>query len=467
MSTLWTATDVAKATAGTTTGHWTATSVSIDTRTLEKGALFVALPGTKVDGHDHVKDALARGAVAALVSKPVNGVDVERLVMVKDVEKALQALGVAARARSAAKFIGITGSVGKTGAKEMLAAALSAIGKVYATKGNLNNHLGLPLMLANIPADAQYAVLEMGMNHAGEISPLSQWTQPHVSLITTVEAVHLEFFSSVAAIADEKAAIFDGMGGQGIAVLNADNPHFARLKKHAEEKGLDRILSFGMANSANCRLIGYRINDAHSEIEASIAGTPVSYRIGTIGKHWAVTSVAILAIVDALGGDLAKAAEALEHFVEPKGRGQIKKLSVKGGHLRLIDDSYNASPVSVKGAIEKVAEIRNASKTKLRTVVILGDMLELGESAEELHVGLVPALVNNQMDLVFAAGTFMEKLFNALPESMRGAYRKTSRELAPMVIERLKANDLVLVKGSRGSQMDVVARAIEENADAI
>jgi len=189
----------------------------------------------------------------------------------------------------------------------------------------------------------------------------------------------------------------------------------------------------------------------------------MQYTIGTIGKHWALMSVAVLGIVDALRGDIAKAAAALANFSEPKGRGQIKKLSVKGGNLRLVDDCYNASPVSVKGAIEKLADMRDASAQKVRTVVILGDMLELGEQAEDLHVGLVPTLVNNQMDLVFAAGTFMEKLYHALPETMRGAYKATSRELAPMVVESLRANDLVLVKGSRGSRMDIVVEAIEGN----
>lgn len=467
MTTIWTAQEITRATSGTSKGEWTATSVSIDTRNIQPGALFVALPGSKVDGHDHVAAALEKGAIAALVSKPVAGVDAAKLVVVANVERALQQLGAAARLRSAAKFIGITGSVGKTGAKEMLATALGAIGKTYATSGNLNNHLGVPLTLANLPLDAAYAIIEMGMNHVGEISPLSHWARPDVSLITTVEGVHIEHFASVSSIADEKAAIFDGMGGAGIAVLNADNPHFTRLKKHAESKGLDRVLSFGMAANANCRLLQYRIDDTLSQIEAEILGTPIRYRLGTTGKHWAVTSVAVLAIVDALGGDLAASAEALEYFKEPKGRGQIKKLTVKGGYLRLLDDSYNASPVSVKGAIEKLAEIRASSSQKVRTMVVLGDMLELGEHAEDMHVGLVPTLVNNQMDLVFAAGKFMEKMYHALPEGMRGAYRANSRELAPVVVEQMRANDLILVKGSRGSQMDVVARAIEENADAV
>ena len=467
MTTHWTAEEIARATQGKTTGNFVATSVSIDTRTLEPGALFIAFPGEKVDGHDYVAAALEKGAAAALVSKPVAGVDAAKLVIVADVEKALQQLGIAGRARSKAKFIGVTGSVGKTGSKEMLAAALGAVGRTYATKGNLNNHLGVPLNLANLPREIDYAVIEMGMNHAGEIAPLSRWSQPDVSLITTVEAVHIEYFKNVEAIADEKAAIFDGMGGKGVAVLNADNAHFARLKKHAEAKGLDRILAFGTSADANCRLVNYRIVDTHSEIEAVVAGTPMTYRIGTIGKHWALISVAVLGIVDALGGDLAKAAASLEYFSEPKGRGQIKKLAVKGGQLRLIDDSYNASAVSIKGAVAKLADMRDASPEPVRTLVVLGDMLELGEHAEEMHVGLVPTLINNQMDLVFAAGTFMQKMYEALPEAMRGAYRATSRELGPVVVERLQPNDLVLIKGSRGSKMDLVVRAIEENADAL
>lgn len=467
MSTEWTAQEIAEATKGLVTGDWIARSVSIDTRTLTPGALFVALPGERVDGHAYVAAALEKGAVAALVNRQIDGIAPERLVIVRDVEKALQALGIAARARSGAKFIGITGSVGKTGAKEMLAVALQAIGKVYATKGNLNNHLGVPLSLANMPKTIDYAVIEMGMNHGGEIAPLSRWARPHVALITTVEAVHLEHFVNVEAIADEKATIFDGMVEGGVAVLNADNPHFARLQNHAQARGISNILTFGTSAQTTCQLVDYRIESTYSRVEATIAGTPIAYPLGTIGKHWALTSVAVLAIVDALGGDIARAAAALEHFSEPAGRGKIRELKVGGGHLRLIDDSYNASPISMKGAVEKLAEIRDATPGGARTVVVLGDMLELGEHAEEMHVGLVPTLINNQMDLVFAAGTFMEKLYHALPETMRGAYKATSRELAPVVVDAVRARDLVLVKGSHGSRMDAVVRAIEENADAL
>lgn len=465
MSTQWSAAQIATATKGKTTGTWDATSVSIDTRTLEKGALFVALPGSKVDGHAHVKSALEKGAVGALVSKLVAGVDAAQQILVKDVETALQDLGIAARARSKATFIGVTGSVGKTGAKEMLAAALAGQGKVYATKGNLNNHLGVPLNLVNMPLDTEFAVIEMGMSHEGEIARLSHWVKPHAALITTVAAVHIEYFKSVEAIADEKASIFDGMGGKGVAVINGDNAHAMRIRQHAETKELDRVLIFGTAEGVNCRLAHYQVEDMHSVVDATIAGTAMEYRIGTIGKHWALMSVAVLGMIDALGLDVAKSAAALEYFSEPKGRGQIKRLAVKGGHLKLVDDCYNASPISMAGAFEKLADLRDAARHEdTRTVVVMGDMLELGEHSEEMHVGLAPALVNNQMGLVFAAGTFMQKLYESLPESMRGAYRATSTELAPVVVQALRPHDLVLVKGSRGSRMDIVVEAIEANA---
>lgn len=463
--TTWNAQDVAAAAQGNITGNWVATSVGIDTRTLAPGALFVALKGEKVDGHAHVLAAFEKGAVAALVSHVPEGMkaDDARLVMVADVEQALQALGVAARTRSKAKFIGVTGSVGKTGAKEMLRTALSALGDVYATTGNLNNHLGVPLTLANMPVDTRFAIIEMGMNHAGEIALLSGWVKPDVSIITTVDAVHIEFFGSVEKIADAKAEIFEGMDG-GVAVLNRDNPQFKRLAKAAEAQGLDRVVSFGTHEDAVCRMMHYSIEDDHSLVEANIAHTNVAYRLGTIGKHWALMSVAILGIVDALGADLPKAAEALAAFSEPKGRGQIRKLAVADGHLRLVDDSYNASPVSMEGAFAKIGEMKQASAEPARTVIVLGDMLELGESAQELHVGLVPSIVNNQIDLVFAAGSFMQHLYDALPMAMKGDYAPTAAKLAPKVVKALRDKDIVLVKGSNGSRMRDVVSAIEENA---
>ncbi len=464
--TLWDRQEVAAATGGRCTENGAITSVSIDSRTVEEGALFVALKGDQFDGHDYVQSAFERGAWAALVSEPPKGIspDDARLIWAGDTERALQDLGQASRARYHGKVIGVTGSVGKTGSKEMLRWALSAIGRVYATKGNYNNHLGVPLMLSNMAPDYDFAIFEMGMNHAGEISMLSEWVAPDVSLITTVEEVHIEYFDGIEGIADAKAEIFDGMGEQGVAILNADNSQFDRLFKHAHAKGLDRVITFGTGDNALCKLGQYRLEGLQSVVDAVIGDTPLTYRLGAIGKHWGLVSTAVLGVVEALGEDLAKAAEALEQFNEPEGRGRIEQIQVKGGYLHLIDDSYNASPSSMRAAFEKLYMLQKSDvqKPKQRTIAVLGDMLELGERAHDLHVGLVPSLVNNQIDLVFAAGKFMKELFDALPEAMQGEYDITAADLGPKVAKHLRERDLVLVKGSRGSRMDDVVKHIKK-----
>ncbi len=438
--------------------------VVTDSRIIQPGDLFVALKGERFDGHDFVAQSLEQGAKLAIVDHAVEAVDAAQLIVVEDTEKALQQLGVAARERMRGRVVGVTGSVGKTGCKEMLSCVLSTLGKVHATQGNYNNQLGVPITLANMPADTDYAVIEMGMNHAGEISLLSGWVRPHVAVITTIDEVHIEFFDSIEGIADAKAEIFDGMGEAGVAVLNADNPHFERLQNHAVDKGLDRVLSFGASDDVLCQMLEYRIEDMHSVVRAVITGTHMTYRIGAIGKQWGLISVAVLGVVDALEGDLPLAAEALQQFSEPKGRGQISQLAVEGGHLHLIDDAYNASPVSMQAAFEKMAQLHDACAQGYRLVAVLGDMLELGERSVDLHVGLVPSLVNNHIDVVFAAGTFMKHMYEALPDSMRGAYDISALGLAPKVVRELRHRDIVLVKGSHGSKMHQVVDAIEGNA---
>lgn len=461
----WTGDEVLKATGGTGPGDWVAEGVSIDSRTVERGNLFIALAGEHFDGHAYVASALEQGAEAALVNAIPEGVDARRCIIVSDTEEALQKLGIFSRTHTQARIIGVTGSVGKTGCKEMLKASLTQDYSVYATKGNLNNHLGVPLSLANMPANTEIAIFEMGMNHAGEITKLTEWVRPDIAIITTIEAAHAEFFDSIEAIADAKAEIFTGMGGQGVAILNADNAQYERLKRKAVARGLDRVLSFGTGTQLHCRMLDYRFTETGSEVEADIAGTPIHYHLGTIGSHWALMSVAVLAAIDALGLDLARAAAALAHFREPEGRGNIAKLRIKGGHLRLIDDSYNASPASMEAAFEKLYALKLAERGECRTVAVLGDMLELGEEAKSLHLALVPALINNQLDLVFAAGRFMQDLYYSLPETMQGDYDPTAAGLAPKVVKKLKDRDIVLVKGSHGSKMHSVVKAIKENAE--
>lgn len=463
MTGIWTAQEVASAIGATTDQAWSASRVTIDSRGIQPGDLFIAIKGERFDGHDYVTEALEAGAAGAIVSRDMHDA---RCLRVEDTQLALQQLGVAARERSEAKFIGVTGSVGKTGCKEMLRQVLSVGGaSVYATQGNLNNHLGVPLTLANLPRAVDFAVIEMGMNHAGEIALLSHWARPDVSIVTTVDAVHLEHFDSVEAIADAKAEIFTGMQGAGVAVINADNPYCMQLCEKAQDADLDRIMLFGSSPEAVCQMREYRVEGLESIVDAVIAGTRVKYRIGAIGKHWGMMSVAVLGIAEGLHVDLAKAAEALEYFNEPDGRGRIEEISVNGGHLRLIDDSYNASPVAMHAAFEKMVAVAEGEQPRPRLLAVLGDMLELGGRAKELHVGLAPTLVNNQIDLVFAAGAMMKHLYDALPPEMQGDYDETALGLAPKVVSKLQANDLVLVKGSHGSKMKDVVDAMREGTE--
>lgn len=461
--TLWSSTAAQTATGGFTKGTWNACRVVIDSRRVKPGDLFVAIKGDTFDGHEFVADALAKGAVAAVVSTLPLQVPETSLLVVKDSLQALRDLALYARARTEATIIGVTGSVGKTGTKDALRCALSANGDTYATEGNLNNHIGLPLSLANLPENAVYGVFELGMNHAGEIEQLTTMLKPDISLITTVESVHSEFFDSVEAIADAKAEIFEGMKAGGVAVLNVDNAYFERLKNHACAKDI-RVVSFGTDKAADYVLTQCTMNQEGSTIVANLKGTPVQYTTCTIGKHWGLSTLAALAVCEAAGADVAKSASALAHFREPVGRGRLSLVKFKHGEITLIDDSYNASPASMNAAIEKLQALKEMDAPPRRTVAVLGDMLELGEQAETLHVGLVPALVNNQIDLVFAAGNFMRRMYEALPETMRGDYAPTAAMLAPKVVNALRDRDLVLVKGSHGSHMHEVINAIHHSA---
>ncbi|MCH2548147.1 MAG: UDP-N-acetylmuramoyl-tripeptide--D-alanyl-D-alanine ligase [Alphaproteobacteria bacterium] len=460
---MWTTADIEKATQGNGQGaNWRGERVSIDTRTLEAGDIYVALQGENVDGHNYVKEALEKGAVAAVVHHIVEGADVQKQLLVEDTEEALREMAAYHRARLSATFVGVTGSVGKTGAKEMLRTTLSTKGKTYASHGNFNNHIGTPLCLVNMPMDADYGVFEMGMNHAGEISQLSTLVQPHLAMITTVEAVHLEFFDSEDAIADAKAEIFDGMTKSGSAVLNGDNVHFLRLKRAAEKHGLGNIISFGVNEMAMCRLTEYRADMHGSEVTATVSGTPLTYRIGTVGKHWALTSVAVLAAADALGCDLAKAAAALETFHEPKGRGKISVLpwQSEAAGLLLVDDSYNASPSSMMAAFEKMYELKQANPNR-RMVAVLGDMLELGDLGPKMHANLAQALKKAEIDVVHTAGKLMKNLRDKLPTPMHGSHANTAAELQAPLEASLQVGDVVLVKGSQGSNMWKLVDAIE------
>lgn len=455
---LWTPQEITTATHGRLTSDvatWHATGVSIDSQTCKPGDLFVAISGDQLDGHDFVAQALDAGACGALVSRVPGGFNTNApLVMVDDCMEALVALGRAARDRTDASVIAITGSVGKTGTKEALALAFGALGTTHATHGNFNNHLGVPLTLARLPRDTEFAVIEMGMNHPGEISELSKLARPDVAIITTIAAAHLEFFDSIAAIAEAKAEIFDGMSPGSVAILSRDNAHFAILASRAWAHGLEQVLGFGAHPEADAQLSACVLNEGSSDVTANVDDRVVRYSLNVPGRHWVHNTLAVLACVHALDGDVDLAAAALGELEVSKGRGaRIDVLMIDGGSLTVIDDTYNASPASMRAAIAVLAG--TMPKAGGRRIAVLGDMLELGETAPQLHAALAHDLEAGNIDLVFSAGPNMASLDVALPAAMRGAHAIDSETLAVAVANSVHSGDIVMVKGSRGSRMNI------------
>lgn len=448
-STLWAAAEAAAATGGEAWGDWAATGVSIDSRTIRPGDLFIALKGPHIDGHDYVAEALEKGAAAVVVSELPEGLGRDApILLVADTTEALTGLARAARARVQAKVIAVTGSVGKTGTKDMLRLALECQGRTHATEGNLNNHWGLPLTLARMPRDVRFAVLEIGMNHAGELTPLSELARPHVAVITTIEAVHSAHFADVEAIADAKAEIFAGLVGGGVVVLNRDNSYFDRL---AAAAGSATVIGFGETMEADVRLQAIQETAEGSTLSVDLRGDGFSYELGVSGRHWALNSLAVLAAVTAVGGDAMIAARALKDMHAPPGRGARHTVKIDDGTFDLIDESYNASPISMSAAFDVLA----ASGAD-RTVAVLGDMLELGDESEATHIALSVPLNTAGIDLVYTCGRYMQGLFNALPQQTRGGHAANSESLAPMVAGAVRSGDAVMVKGSAGSRMGVV-----------
>ena len=448
MMPLWTARDAAAATGGSSITDWAATGVSIDTRSLATGDLFVALRGPNRGGHDFVGTALERGAAAAVVDREIPGLSTVPLLRVADTFAGLAALGSAARKRTDARILAVTGSVGKTGTKEALRLVLAACGPTFASAGGLNNHWGVPLSLARMPPEVAYGIFELGMNHSGEINGLARLARPHVAVITNVESAHLGFFPSVEAIADAKAEIFLGLAAGGIAVLNRDNAHYTRLAAAAVRTGAAEVVSFGTHRAATVRLLDCVLEPRSSMIEVALPGCTVRVRLPVPGRHWVMNTLAVLAAVTAAGADPRRAAEALAGLQELPGRGQRHELSWRSGRLTLIDESYNASPAAVCAALAVLAAIPIAHGA--RRVAVLGDMLELGEATARLHRELAEPLAAAKVERVFLVGTAVAALYDALPESRRGGLWPTTGEAIPELLRFLRAGDVVMVKGSRG-----------------
>ena len=462
MTTLWTLDAMAAAMRAGRSGALPdqVSGISIDSRTLAKGEAFFAIQGENRDGHEFVDGALKAGAGLAVVARSQRGNFAEApLLVVPDVLDALRKLAQAARARLHAKVIAVTGSVGKTGTKEALRLALSADGETHASVASYNNHWGVPLSLARCPESVKYAVFEIGMSHAGEITPLTKLVLPHVAIVTGVEPVHLEYFGSLEKIADAKAEIFAGVEPGGAAVLNRDNPQFARLAAAAKAAGVERIVCFGEDNKADASLLRLSLQSDSSTVEATILGQPVTYKLGAPGRHLVLNSLAVLAAVALVGADLALAALALNNLRPVSGRGARAVLIVPGGNALLIDESYNANPASMRAAIALLGQAPIGKHG--RRIAVLGDMLELGSSADAMHRKLADAIEAAGIDLVFCSGPMMRALWEALPSRARGGYAEMAAGLESAVLGAIRAGDAVMVKGSLGSKMGPLVKALE------
>lgn len=458
MSALWTSDEVQAAlTASSITAPFEAQGVTFDSRAVGKGDLFFALSGETTDGHGFVADALSRGAAAAVVSREVEGAQ-GTLVRVPDTMKALVELGVAARRRSKARIASVTGSVGKTGTKDALRAMLSSQAPTSASVASYNNHVGVPVSLARLPRDVRYGVFELGMNHPGEIEPLARQVAAHVGIVTNVGPVHIGHMGSEEAIADEKGCLFAGMSEGAVAVLNRDSRHFERLVGKAREFGVSRIVGFGRSEAAEARLVSCDLQDSGSDVAALIHGRRIEYRLGAAGEHWVLNSIGALAVIEALGADVAKAAATLAEVKASAGRGARRMLAFGEGTIELLDESYNANPVSVRAMLSVLA--RTEPQPGARRILALGDMRELGEEADAYHAGLADAVAASGATQVFLCGSHMQALWQALSPAQRGAHRPDSAALAGEVAAALKAGDVVAVKGSLGSKMKIVVDAI-------
>lgn len=459
---LWSFDDLAAAADGTADGDPTKliSGFSLDSRGLSLGEVFVALKDQR-DGHEFVSSAFANGAAAALVARDYTRQSGDgALIRVNDTLRGLENIGRAARARLApdARVIAVTGSAGKTGTKEMLRSCLARLGRTHAADKSFNNHWGVPLTLARMPAATRYGVFEIGMNHPGEITPLSQMVRPHVAIVTTVEAVHLEQFASVAEIAEAKAEIFAGIVAGGAAVLNRDNAHFDLLVRRAVERGV-RVVSFGHQAEADVRCVDVDLGPEGSRVTARFAGRQIVYDVAMPGAHIVQNSLAVLAAMHEAGADAGEAISALADMQAPAGRGTRTQLPAPDGAILLIDESYNANPASMRAALSVLGTVPRAQYS--RRIAVLGDMLELGADSPALHADLKEAVDAAGADLVFACGPQMAHLFEALPDGRRGAWAAQSSGIAEVLLTTVAAGDVVMIKGSNGSRMAPLVAAMK------
>ncbi len=461
---LWTSQELIAATGGKLTGTIKSAmnGVSIDSRNLAVGDIFVAIKGDTHDGHFYVAKALQNGAGVAVVSKGTDEMKTAGAVLevAEDPLRALEKMGRAARLWNKGKSIAVTGSVGKTSTKEMLRVALAASGETHCSTASFNNHWGVPLTLARFPRNAAFGVFEIGMNHPGEITPLVAMARPDIAIITTIAASHLGHFNSLDDIAEAKSEIFSGVVQGGAAVINQDTPYFDFLKSRARMCGIRSVIGFGKNEKAAVRLKQIALHPTCSCITADVMGEDVAFKLGVPGAHMALNSLAVLAAAKLVGADLARACLSLAQAAPAKGRGGQEFLKLHGGDILLIDESYNANPESMTAALNLLATV--SKNRKGRKIAVLGDMLELGQFGVDLHKRLAVSLDEAGVDLLYAAGPMMRGLWENISHARRGVHSDTAAGLVEALLTSLKAGDSVMIKGSLGSKMGSVVEALRE-----
>ena len=462
MNALWTSDALEGVLGGTATADFVCKNVAFDSREIGEGDLFFAMKGEQADGHRFARGAFAKGAAGAIVSEPVDGPH----ILVPDTMRALEQLGVASRGRVDATIFGVTGSAGKTGTKEALYAALNraSFGKAHRSVKSYNNHVGVPLSLARMPSDSRYGVFEMGMNHAGELSALTQFVRPHVAIITTIAPAHIEFFKDESGIADAKGEIFEGLAQGGTAIIPRDNVHYPRLRAKAEQHAA-RILSFGFSAEADVRCIDHvEASSGGSLVTAKLPGGMLCYTVSQPGDYWIANSLAVLAAVEAAGADIAAAGLALAELGGMEGRGARHRIAAGGGEALLIDESYNANPASMAATI---MALKNTSAN--RHIAVLGTMKELGEKSAEYHAGLKAHLDDAQISYALLVGEGMAPLAEALAADVawggKFTHCATAGAAIPVAKDSIRAGDAVLVKGSNSMGLSAIVGALTGGAE--
>jgi UDP-N-acetylmuramoyl-tripeptide--D-alanyl-D-alanine ligase len=470
VSLLWTTDEMIAAMAGRPFGSLPEgiSGISIDSRSIGPGECFFAIKGDRVDGHDYASMAMANGAALLVVNEsrlPAMGRVTVPMIVVEDVLAALAKLGMAARARTQAKIIAVTGSVGKTTTKEMLRHVLTPSGKVHASVASFNNHWGVPLTLARMPEDTDFGIFEVGMNHPDEIRPLVKMVQPHVAIITTIAAAHLGNFKNIKEIATAKAEIFEGILPGGHAILNRDSDQFNFLDRAAQAAGVENIHSFGQHPKADFRLAEFNGSEENSALWLTLGGQTFEVALGAPGRHIAENALAVLGAVTLVGADLDKAIEALSTLRAEKGRGKRHKLVLGTGHFTLIDESYNANPASMRAAISLLAA--SASDARTRRIAVLGDMLEMGEHSQKVHADLAGPLLAAGIEHVWLAGPEMAALRDSLPDSVHVEYCEKTEDLAAFVLDSVAPGDVLMVKSSLGTGFGKIVAALLDKFAAV